>query len=253
MRKIVIALVFLALMPLAIAKTFVGSSVPPVDGILCITAGDPSTIPKPQGAPPGAGMTYSSAASNGTSPDQTYYQVYITLPDTHSLAANILNFSFPNTGSYDIVLDYYVTNPSYKWACAVALPSFSAYPYTSLKGSTIAASYTYPSNDYLASLWSNLTWSAQNLWVWRVEIKFTVVSTPAVIMLYFGFNQMWTDQNGDGIIDMKDIVIVAKHYGTIYQDGDTHINDSWNIVHDNVVNIVDIAAVVHESGRTIPP
>jgi hypothetical protein len=253
MRRITITLVFIALMSLAIAKTFADSSVPPVDGILCITAGDPSTIPKPQGGPAEAGMAYSSAASNGTSPDQTYYQVYITLPDTHSLAANILNYTIQNTGSYDIVLDYYVTNPSYKWACAVALPSFSAYPYSSVQGNSIAASVTYPSNDYLASYWSNLTWSAQNLWVWRVEIKFTVVSTPAVIMLYFGFNQMWTDQNGDGKIGITDIAIVAKHYGTIYQDGDTHINDPWNVVHDNVVNLVDIAAVVHEFGRTLPP
>lgn len=253
MRKMVIALVFLTLMSLVVVRVFADSPVPTVNGIVGIAPGDPSTIPKPQGNPPEAGDAYSSPALNGTSPDQTYYQVYVALPDTHSLEANILNYTLQNTGSYDIVLDYYVTNPSYKWACAVALPSFSAYPYTSLQGSSITASVTYPSTDYIGYQWSNVTWSAQNLWVWRVEIKFTVVSTPSVIMLYFGFNQMWTDVNSDGKVDIKDVNIVAKNYGTIYQDGDTHINDPWNVVHDNVVNLVDIAAVAHEYGRTIPP
>jgi len=250
MRKILIVLVFLALISLPITKTF---AAPPADGIVGIKPGDPSTIPKPQGSPPEAGNAYSSAPSNGISPDSTYYQIYVTLPNTHSLASNIYNFTIQNTGSYDYVLDYYVTNPSYKWACAVALPVFSSAPYNSVQGNRILATYTYPSNDYLSSLWSNVTWSAQNLWAWRVEIKFTVVSTPSTIMLYLGFNQMWTDLNSDRVIDIVDITIIATHYGMIYQDGDSHINDAWNVVHDNYVNLVDIAAVAQEFGRTIPP
>jgi hypothetical protein len=122
-----------------------------------------------------------------------------------------------------------------------------------VQGNKISGAYAYPPNDYLSSLWSNVTWSAQNLWAWTVEIKFTLVSAPSKIILLFGFNQMWTDLNSDGKVNIVDISIIAVHYGTIYQDGDSHINDAWNVVHDNSVNLVDMAAVVNEFGRTIPP
>jgi hypothetical protein len=250
MRKIIGALVFLALISLPITKTLAES---PDDGIVCIQPGDPSTVPEPQSSPPEPGTAYSIALPRGANPLADPYQIYVTLPDTHSLLAPITNINIYSTGYYDFIFYYYITNPSYKWACAVALPEFSATPYTSLQDQKIPASYGYPPNDYIASLHSNVTWSAQNVWAWTVEIKFTVVSLPSQINLYLSFNQMWTDLNSDRRVNILDIAIVAQHYGTIYQDGDSHVTDAWNIVRDNLINIVDIAAVAHEFGRTIPP
>lgn len=250
MKKTVIALVLLALMSLPIAKTFADLSVPPLGPPLFGKPIDPSTIPEPKETPQGAGIIF----TGNISPAQSYQQITYTLQNTHDQSYVIANFSIPITGSYDIIFDFFYTNPSYKWACAVQYPIAGVTPYTSVTGNIVHNNVSPPLNDIFADGWSNLTWSASNGFVWRNEVTFTVVSVPCNLLIFGKSNQMWTDQNSDGKIDITDIAIVARHFGTVYQEGDTHLlTDSWNVVHDNFVDLSDIVAVVREFGRTIPP
>jgi len=250
MKKTVIALVFLALISLPIAKSFADLPLPPLGPPLFGTPIDPSTIPKPQEAPRAVGIVYTGSISSV----QSYQQILYTLPNTHDQAYIIASFSITNTGSYDIIFDFFFTNPSYKWACAVHYPVGGATPYTSVLGNIVHNSLAPPANDIFGNGYSNLTWSAQNAFVWRNELTFTVVSLPCTLVIGGYSNQMWTDQNSDGRINMIDIGTVARYYGTVYQEGDAHkITDSWNVIHDFFVDLSDIAAVVNEFGRTIPP
>jgi len=57
------------------------------------------------------------------------------------------------------------------------------------------------------------------------------------------------DINGDGKINILDIAIVAKAYGT--KPGDPKWNPSANVNNDNIINILDIAIVAKDYGKTI--
>lgn len=258
MKKIIIALVFLALMSIPIARAVAGSN--PVQNtsetvtwIPLIKTFDPSTLPKSDAVtsmPAGVASTYNIYPS--TSSINKYY----TLSDTWFATPAIAILAPQATGHYDFYEIIYLTNPSYKWACACSPPNVQASPYTIISNG--AFDPLFPSNDYLVNDFdSNLTWSGQNLPVWNVHIIADVVSTSGVFNVVMPFNQMRTDitrPNGvpDGKVDIRDISLVATHYGTTYTP-DQFRNYAYNIVLDSMVDYTDITAIAKEFGRTIPP
>jgi len=251
MKKTIIALIFLALVSIPIARTLAGvrtvadpNTVPIVPIVTLI---DPSTIPKSDAVtsmPAGVASTYNIY------PSTTSVNTYYTLSDTWFGTPIVAILAPQATGHYEFYEYIYITNPSYKWASACLAPYVIPQPYT------IVSSYGYlwglPSNSYLKPVASNMTWSGQNLFVWRVWVVADVISTSGVFNVNMPFNQMKTDQNGDGKVDMKDIGAVASHYGTTFTP-DQPRNYAWNLVLDFAVDWTDINAVVVEFGRTIPP
>ncbi len=58
------------------------------------------------------------------------------------------------------------------------------------------------------------------------------------------------DLNADGKVDMKDIAIVAKAYGSL--PGDSNWNSNADINGDNKVDIKDIAMIAKKFGESCP-
>ncbi len=252
----IIALMFLALISIPIARvvTRVGYSEEPNSAniVNVIQKIDPSIVPKSDAVqimPVGVASTYNIY------PSTTNLNVYYTLRDTWYDNPLIAVLAPQATGQYAFYVWVFLTNPSYKWACACLPPDVSPTPYS------IVSSFGYAqgmySTWYLYPTAANLTWSGQNLFVWRLEVVATVTSTSGVFNINMPFNQMRTDITGpngvpDGIVDMRDIGLVAVHYGTRYNPDQSTVY-AWNIVLDHSVDYTDISAVVFGSGRTIPP
>ncbi|MEM2568286.1 MAG: dockerin type I domain-containing protein, partial [Candidatus Bathyarchaeia archaeon] len=57
-----------------------------------------------------------------------------------------------------------------------------------------------------------------------------------------------TDLNKDGIVDIIDIAIVAKAYGS--KPGDPNWNEIADIDKNGVVDILDVSAVARDYGKT---
>lgn len=254
MRRILIAIVFLALMSIPpIARTVAtahadqNTAPNPVDIVNVIQAVDPATIPK---ADPPTSMVVGAASTYNIYPSTTNVNVYYTLSDTWFADPQIAVLAPQATGNYAFTVWVYLTNPSYKWACACFPPDVTPTPYSMVSVFGFAQG-TY-STWYLFPDAANLTWSGQNLFVWRIQVVATVTSTSGVFSIDMPFNQMHTDLNNNGKVDLADLVILANHWGTKYTP-DQARNYAWNIVMDSAVDYFDLAALSYEYGRTIPP
>jgi len=189
-------------------------------------------------------------------PSTTSIDTYYTLTDTWFGNPTIAILVPQATGSYDFYDYVYITNPSYKWACACLPPVVFPQPYT-IVAYPWGFYWGLPTNSYLNPVASNITWSGQNLLVWRVQIIANVVSTSGVFNITMAYNQMHTDITGpngvpDGKVDIRDVHLVASYYGTVFTP-DQIRNYAWNVVLDSSIDYADINAVVVEYGRTIPP
>jgi hypothetical protein len=68
-------------------------------------------------------------------------------------------------------------------------------------------------------------------------------NTPVILtMRYFA------DLNGDGVINIIDIAIVARAFGT--KPGDPNWNEVADLNKDGWINIIDIATVARDFGKT---
>jgi hypothetical protein len=255
MRRILIALAFLALMSIppiartvATPNTVQNTASNTVSWVPLINTFDPSSIPKSDAVtimPAGVTSTYN------VYPSTTSVNTYYTLSDTWFDFPTVAVLAPQATGHYDFYDYVYITNPSYKWACACFVPDVVATPYNIISGGSFDP--LFPNNDYLVNAFaSNITWSGQNLAVWKVHIIADVVSTSGVFNVIMLFNQLHTDISNNGKVDPADLVILANHYPTTYNP-DQPRNYAWNIVMDFAVDYSDLVALQVESGRTIPP
>lgn len=250
MKKTIILLMFFALMSISIARAFAGPNTVPI--IPTVTLIDPSTVPKSDAV---TSMPVGVASTYNIYPSTTSVNTYYTLSDTWFGTPIVAILAPQATGHYDFYEYIYITNPSYKWASACLAPAVVPTPYVIISSGYYV--WGVPSNSYIKPIASNITWSGQNLFVWRVEVIADVVSTSGVFNVIMPFNQMRTDITGpngvpDGKVDMRDISLVAAHYGTVYTPDQSRVY-AWNIVLDSAVDWTDINAVMVEFGRTISP
>ena len=59
------------------------------------------------------------------------------------------------------------------------------------------------------------------------------------------------DLNGDNVVDITDIMLIAQHWRAV--EGDPDYNKGWDLNWDGVVDILDIMLVVKHWGETWPP
>lgn len=254
MRRVLIALAFLALMSIPpILRTVadlnaVGTGPTDVNIVPLLTIVDPSTIPK---SDPVTSMPAGVLSTYNIYPTTTSLNTYFTLTDTWYAAPTVAVLAPQAIGAYHFYDYIYLTNPSYKWTCGCFAPIVMPQP--SGMVSALAYAQGIPSNAYLkGDLVSNITWSGQNLFVWRLEIIATVTSTSGVFNIILAFNQLRTDPVHNGVVDIYDAIYVANHYGTTFTP-DQPRNYDYNIVMDFAVDYYDEYALQVEFGRTIPP
>lgn len=155
------------------------------------------------------------------------------------------------TGHYEIYVYVYLTNPSNKWAYATYPPLPFPEPPTNWYDN-LDVQVGLPYNSYLFPLAANCTWNGQDEFVGLTIVFVDVVGTGGRFVIRLFGNQLRTDMNGDNVINILDIAIVATHYGTVYDPGERRDYD-WNILLDNSVNYWDLRAQQVEFGREIPP
>jgi hypothetical protein len=76
-----------------------------------------------------------------------------------------------------------------------------------------------------------------------VNISF-LSDTPVILTLRY-----FADLNGDGVINIIDVAIVARAFET--KPGDKNWNSNADLNNDGIINIVDVATVAREFGKTI--
>jgi hypothetical protein len=153
-------------------------------------------------------------------------------------------------GHYNVSVYFSVVNPSRQWAYAlymflVALPE----PREMVNQDTYRYFLFFPQNSYLLPYASNCTWNARSENVEQVVITCDVVAGGKIRIFQWG-NQLRTDINKDGIVNIKDLYFVAIHYGERYTNS---IYYDWNVLLDGAVTIQDVVAVTKEFGRQISP
>jgi hypothetical protein len=252
MRKILIAIVILALISIPpIAGTVAAQNPPaapnPVDIVPVIQPIDPAAVPK---SDPPTSMAVGAASTYNIYPNTVSVNVYYTLSDTWYDEPFIAVLAPQATGTYAFTVWVHLTNPSHKWACACFPPDVIPTPSNIVsKFSQLWSSYN---TWYLYPDAANLTWSGQNLLVYEIQVSAIVTSTSGVFNIAMTFNQMHTDLNNNGRVDLGDLVLLANAWLRKYTP-DLARNDPMNIVMDPVVDYFDLAALSYEYGRTIPP
>jgi len=78
--------------------------------------------------------------------------------------------------------------------------------------------------------------ATRNVWLFS--------DTPVILTMKY-----YTDLNGDGTINIVDLFVVAKAFGT--KEGDPNYNSIADIDKNNEVNIVDLYEVAKDYGKTI--
>lgn len=151
-------------------------------------------------------------------------------------------------GHYDITVWFIVHNPSKKWAYALQEPDADPDPYTMVNRETFEVSWNFP-GSYLWPYAAVCPWDSLRINVVGVRIVADVVASGKIAIRQFG-NQIRTDINKDGIVDIRDITIVAMHYGESYPEDSFK---EWDMVLDDKITFTDIKAIATEFGREIPP
>jgi len=70
---------------------------------------------------------------------------------------------------------------------------------------------------------------------------------PGQLYLDFRYHRLVADLNGDGIVDIIDVAIVAKAFGS--KPGDKNWNAIADLDKNGIINIIDIAKVAKEFGK----
>jgi hypothetical protein len=114
-----------------------------------------------------------------------------------------------------------------------------------------------PDNAYL---WLNFSWTCRNNTIEAgqvVKVTETLNVASSIPSGFSGFSfgilfqggpHLLGDINGDGIVDLHDLAIVAAAYGS--RPGDPNWNPLADILGDGVVDMRDFQIVVSEYGQT---
>jgi len=190
------------------------------------------------------------------SPLATDVWLYSTMPnerfDQSGHEVGLGSFSFTQTGHYDLTVHFAIRNPSTKWTYALLLGQPDAYdsPAGAINSNTWKAT-PYTADNYFYPIAT----CRYNTYPAYYEVEKAVLSMDVVSAGQLTFRQtgcqLRTDVNHDNVVNILDISAVVHHYGEDY-GATTQLYD-YNVVVDTVISIMDLKAVAYEFGRTIPP
>ena len=145
-------------------------------------------------------------------------------------------------GHYEIDIWLHVHNPSNKWAYTLQEPSLYGIPYDIIDPETAELD--------CVPLKSRCEWDSYCEYNKLIWTTFDIVKEEGYVACEIFGNQLRTDIDNDGEVNIIDIAAVAVHYQEIVIE-DTLV--PYNIVIDDKIDMYDLNAVAMEFGRQIPP
>lgn len=177
--------------------------------------------------------------------------VTVNLQDIWYSWTDMVSLVPQQNGHYDVMVYFSVVNPSKKWAYALYLLVFALpEPNEMVNMDSYRYRLFFAENSYLLPLATNCSWNGRSDNVELVHVVCDVIGAGKIKIFQWG-NQLRTDVNKDGKVNILDIAIVALHYGERYTN--EQWNYDWNILMDPAVTFEDLIAVSIEFGRQIPP
>jgi hypothetical protein len=84
-----------------------------------------------------------------------------------------------------------------------------------------------------------------------IELNFTIKPLDIVLLVFGDLHQVWwkPDLNFDSVVNILDISLVARAFGT--RSGDQKWDPVADVNKDGIINILDISAIAKEYGKTV--
>lgn len=147
-------------------------------------------------------------------------------------------------GLYQLQIRFSFTNPSVRWRQLV-VNSHNVFfvPNSMVRYETIA--YT----GFPLSVLVNRTQSVTDVMTYIIQFEIT---GSGYVEFYIDSHAVITDVNGDHRVDIKDLALIAKYYGSTYSGGRLDPLFVYDMNVDFVIDIFDLSFAAKDYGFIVP-